>query len=114
MTMASPGPHRPHYETPVGFGPPAGFAMPGGPKLLGASGSLRTRRATWLAAVATVLCFPLGMAALVLALLAHSAADRGEVDPARVKLRRALAIGWVAIALGALAWMAAVVSWLRA
>jgi hypothetical protein len=114
MTMASPGPHRPHYEAPVGFGPPAGFAMPGGPKLPGASGSLRTRRATWLAAVATVLCFPLGIASLALALLAGRAADRGELDAARTKLRRALAIGWLAIALGALAWMAAVVSWVRA
>jgi hypothetical protein len=111
MTMASPEPHRPRFQTPAGFGPPAGFAMPGGPKLPGASGPPRTRRPIWLSAAATVFCFPLGLAALVLALLARSAADRGEVDEARVKLRRASAVAWAAIALGVIAWVAALLAW---
>jgi len=109
--MATPGRQTPPYEMPSGFGPPAGFTLPGGPKLPGASGEVRTGRATILALAATVLCLPVGAAALVFVLRAGIDARRGQVDEAHRALRRGRLTAWAGVAIGVVAWTVGLLLW---
>jgi interferon-induced transmembrane protein len=98
-------------EVPPGFGPPAGFPLPGGPKVPGMRGEVATTGALVLAVAAAVLCPPLGIVAVVLALRARSANEHGQVDVARGRRRGAMLLSCIGLPLGLAAWTVCVLWW---
>jgi hypothetical protein len=106
---------QPPDELPSGFGPPAGFTLPGGPKVPGTRGDVRTGGALALAVLAVVVALPAGLLALLFALQARAANEHGQVDVARDKVRLARGFGWAGVALGVAGWAAlAAILWWRA
>jgi hypothetical protein len=102
--MAARDPRPPSYETPPAFGPPAGFTLPGGPKLSVPPPEVRTAGVLWLAFAAVALFLPLGIVALILTRLARAADDRGDVALARRRAAQARAAGLAAVLVGTATW----------
>jgi hypothetical protein len=105
----------PNDELPSGFGPPAGFTLPGGPKVPGTRGDVRTGPVLALAVVAAVVLLPVGLVALLFALQARAANENAQVDVARDKVNLARIVGWAGVAIGLAAWAAfAAILWVHA
>lgn len=89
--------------------------MPGGPKVPGTRGDVRTGGVLALAVVAAVVLLPVGLVALLFALQARAANENAQVDVARDKAHLARIVGWAGVAVGLAGWAAfAAILWVRA
>jgi len=96
---------------PPGFGPPGGgFPPPGGPMTPGSGEDVNTTLPLVLSIVSVVLFLnPIGIVALIFAILASSAKKVGQLDDARGKAKIALVLAIVALGLCVLAFVGFVV-----
>jgi Interferon-induced transmembrane protein len=99
---APPEGYNPTPGAPRGFGPPGGMPPLGGPMTPGSGSDVDTTLPLVLSIVSTLLCCDpvLGVPAIVLAIQARNAANRGDIDLARKRARVAVILALVAIGAG--------------
>ena len=91
-----------YAPSPQGFGPGGGFPPPGGPMTPGTEGDVNTTLPFVLSIVSTVVCCDpvLGLPAIVFAIQARNARNRGALDVARKRALVSLVLGGAGIGLG--------------